>query len=155
MTQNGTYKQSVKWLYEQLAQQESKLSKAEAFTAQLRASVGHLRGVLEIVAFNEAKLTPPEALPQKEASILNGRESVSSIPVEDELHEDQMSKLFLDYNLFDEENPSNPQDIKQPESLSKKVAEAAESILHKHQKSQELKSILNRARRSSAPLSHQ
>ena len=155
MTQNGAYKQSIEWLYEQLAQQESKLVKAEAFIVQLRASVTHLRGILEIIGFNEAKPTYTEALLRKETNILNGRGSVSSTPDRNNLDEDKISKFLLDYNLFDEENPSSPEQPKEPESLSRKVAEAAESILNKHQKSQELKSILNRVRRSSSPLSHQ
>ena len=150
MTQNGTYRQSIEWLYEQLGQQESKLARAEAFVVQLRASVTHLREVLELAVFNEAKLTSIEALSAKKANTLN-RRAVPTPPAQDELNEDQLSKLLLDYNF--DEDASNPQDPKQPESLSKKVAEAAESILNKHQKSQELKSILSRARGSSSPLS--
>lgn len=151
MTQNPNHKQSIEWLKDQLAQQESKLASAETFVVQLKAVVAHLRGVLEVAAFNEAKLTHPEPLPEKEPNVLNGG-AVSSTFEEDDLN-GQAAKFLLDYNLFEEEDQSNLQP-KQPEPLRKKVAEAAESILNKHQ-SQELKSILDRARRSSSLLSHQ
>lgn len=150
MTHNGAHQQNIEWLKEQLAQQESKLAKAEALVVQLRASVAHFRGVLEVVASNQAKLTPIEALIEEEVAILNKSQIISNAFAEDEsLNGDQTANVvFEDYKSFEDESQSNPQSMKRPEHLDTTFAEAAQMILDKHQKSQELKSILTRARHS-------
>lgn len=150
MTQNAAHKQNIEWLKEQLAQQESKLARAEALVVQLRASVAHFRGVLEVVASNQAKLTPTEALLEKEAAVLNKSQLISSAFAEEESRNvDQTANVvFEDYNSFEHESQSNPQSMKRPEYLDTTFAEAAQMLLDKQQKSQELKSMLTRARHS-------
>lgn len=150
MTQNAAHKQNIEWLKEQLAQQESKLARAEALVVQLRASVAHFRGVLEVVAFNQAKLTPTEALLEGEAAVLNKSQVISSAFAEEESRNgDQTANVvFEDYKSFEDESQSNPQSMKRPEYLDTTFAEAAQMLLDKQQKSQELKNMLTRARHS-------
>ena len=150
MTQNAAHKQNIEWLKEQLAQQESELAKTEALVVQLRASVAHFRGVLEVVASNQAKLTPTEAVLEEEAAVLNKTQVISSSFAEDETRNgDQTADVvFEDYKSFEDESQSNPQSMKRPEYLGTTFAEAAQMILDKQQKSQELKRMLTRSRQS-------
>lgn len=148
MAQDTAHKQNIEWLKEQLAQQESELAKAEALVVQLRASVAHFRGVLEIMS-DEAKLAPTKAVPETEAAILNGTQVVSNVLAEDETGNIQTKPNFVfeEYESF-EDDQGNAQDMKRPEYLGRTFAEAAQMVLDKHQNSQELKKILSRVRHS-------
>jgi serine/threonine protein phosphatase PrpC len=137
MTKDPAHKQNIAWLKEQLTQQESKLAKAEALVVQLRASVAHFRGVLEVVASDQEKQTSTNSLLNAlaEDERLNGGQTAANV-------------VFEEYKSEEDESQHNPHEMKHPALLGKTFAEAAQKILDKHQNSQDLKRMLSRGKHS-------
>lgn len=135
MFQDTNRQQSIEWLKEQLAQQEAKLTKAEELVVQLQASVTHFRGVLQVVASDQEMQISTKLLLDDlaEDESLNGSQTAADI-------------FFEAYDSLEDESQGNPQNVKRSEQLSKTFAEAAQQILDKHQKSQDLKKILSKGR---------
>jgi len=103
-----------------------KAARAEALV-QLRASVAHFRGVLEVVALI-AKLTPTEALLEEEAAVLNKSQVISSAFAEEESRNgDQTANVVLRLQELWGREPKQPQSMKRPEYLDD-LAEAAQML---------------------------
>ena len=147
MIHNIDRKQNIEWLKEQLSQQESKLAESEAVVVKLRASVAHFRAVLKVVSDEE--LIPTELF-EDEAAILNESQVVAEVVAEyKSLNKSQPSTNgVIEYKSIEEESQGNSQDKKQTEYLGMTFAEAAQSVLDKHQNPEKLKRMLTRAKRS-------
>lgn len=141
MAQDVGREQHIKWLKEQIAQQNSELAEIQAKAVQLKASIVYYEGMLALVAPDEVASTLTDVFSETETLIFNGSQVASKISAcADENLKGGISNVSLadeDASLekasFQNRHQRNPVDMKRPQYVRLTFAECIEKVLKDRQ----------------------